>query len=145
MTDPNPAVAGEQATTEATAPDGRTAEAKPVSSDAATVATPASAKGKRKSTGGVPEHKKKQLNKKKSMASLITNAQPGDYYFAKFKGYAPWPSIICDESMLPETLLATRPVSTENSQGELREDYKEGGKNAKDRTYPVMFLETNEL
>lgn len=79
------------------------------------------------------------------MANLIPTAKPGDYFFAKFKGYPPWPSIICDESMLPETLLATRPVSTENSQGVLREDFQEGGKNAKDRTYPIMFLETNEL
>lgn len=147
MTDADPAVAGAQATTDATAPDGNPAEAEPTSTYAGptAAATPASAKGKRKSTGGVPEHKGKKLNRKKSMVNLITDAKPGDYYFAKFKGYAPWPSIICDESMLPETLLATRPVSTENSQGELRDDFKEGGKNVKDRTYPIMFLETNEL
>ncbi|KAF1351256.1 hypothetical protein BDV97DRAFT_398204 [Delphinella strobiligena] len=142
----DPAAAAEpQATTEANAPDGSTAEAETVTSDAATAATPASAKGKRKSVSGVPEHKKKAAGKRKSMANLIPTAKPGDYFFAKFKGYPPWPSIICDESMLPETLLATRPVSTENSQGELRADFQEGGKNAKDRTYPIMFLETNEF
>lgn len=140
----DPATAGEQATTEATAPDGETTQAEPTATDGP-AATPASAKGKRKSTSGVPEHKGKKLNKRKSMARLITDAEPGDYFFAKFKGYSPWPSIICPEDMLPETLLATRPVSTEDSQGNLREDFKEGGKNAKDRTYPIMFLETNEL
>lgn len=145
----DPATAGAQATTEATAPDGTNAEAETVPSDGAaadgTAATPASAKGKRKSTGGVPEHKNKKANKRKSMVNLVPDAQPGDYFFAKFKGFPPWPSIICDESMLPETLLASRPVSALNSQGDLREDFQPGGKNAKDRTYPIMFLETNEL
>ncbi|KAL1304017.1 hypothetical protein AAFC00_000458 [Neodothiora populina] len=141
----DPATAGEQATTEATGPDGQTAQAETAPSEGASAATPASAKGKRKSTGGVPEHKNKKANKRKSMVNIISGAQPGDYFFAKFKGYAPWPSIICDESMLPETLLATRPVSTINAQGELRADYREDGKNAKDRTYPIMFLETNEF
>lgn len=142
---PTPDAAGEATTTEATGPDGESAEAQPTSADGTAVATPASAKGKRKSGAGVPEHKNKKLNKRKSTVNLTLGAQPGDYFFAKFKGYAPWPSVICDEDMLPETLLATRPVSTENSQGELRADYQEGGKNAKDRTYPIMFLETNEL
>ena len=49
------------------------------------------------------------------------------------------------EEMLPESLLATRPVSTERADGTLRDDFKEGGKNVKDRTYPIMFLSTNEL
>lgn len=140
-TNADPAVAREQATTEATAPDGTTGEAETVKSDGA-AATPAS-KSKRKSTGGVPEHKNK--SKRKSLVPIISDAQPGDFYFAKFKGFAPWPSIICDESMLPETLLASRPVSAINAQGDLREDFLPGGKNARDRTYPVMFLQTNEL
>jgi hypothetical protein len=47
--------------------------------------------------------------------------------------------------MLPESLLASRPVSTTRADGSLRDDFKEGGKNAKERTFPVMFLGTNEL
>jgi hypothetical protein len=50
-----------------------------------------------------------------------------------------------DEEMLPESLLASRPVSTTRADGSLRDDFKEGGKNAKERTFPVMFLATNEL
>jgi len=145
VAEPDESTAAEQTTADADVPGEEKVEADPIASDSATAATPSSAKGKRKSSAGVPEHKNKKLNKKKSMANMITSAKPGDYFFAKFKGYAPWPSIVCDESMLPETLLATRPVSTENSQGELRADFQEGGKNVKDRTYPIMFLETNEL
>lgn len=141
-TDADPAVAEEQTTTEATAPEGTSGEAETAKPDDAAV-TPASSKGKRKSSAGVPEHKNK--NKRKSILPIISDAQPGDYYFAKFKGFAPWPSIICDESMLPETLLASRPVSALNAQGDLREDFLPGGKNARDRTYPIMFLQTNEL
>lgn len=47
--------------------------------------------------------------------------------------------------MLPEILLGTRPVSAKRADGSYREDFEEGGKNARDRTYPVMFLSTNEL
>jgi len=47
--------------------------------------------------------------------------------------------------MLPESLLATRPVSTKRPDGSYREDFEEGGKNQRDRTYPVMFMATNEL
>lgn len=61
------------------------------------------------------------------------------------KGYPPWPCIICDEEMLPETLLKTRPVSAKRLDGSYRDDFTEGGKNARDRTYPIMFLGTNEL
>lgn len=102
---------------------------------------------KRKSTGGVPEHKgKKAQGKRKSMpANLNLDAKPGQFFWARLKGYPPWPSVICDESMLPEVLLASRPVSTSRPDGSIREDFLEGGKNAKDRTYPIMFLSTNEL
>lgn len=102
---------------------------------------------KRKSTGGVPEHKgKKAVKNRKSLpAKLNLDAQPGQFFWARLKGYPPWPSVICDESMLPEVLLASRPVSTSRPDGTIREDFLEGGKNAKDRTYPIMFLSTNEL
>jgi len=42
--------------------------------------------------------------------------------------------------MLPETLLVKRPVSAMRIDGTYREDFLEGGKNAKDRRYPIMFL-----
>lgn len=102
-------------------------------------------KEKRKSVGGVPEHKSKKLNKKKSMPVLRLDCKPGEQYWARLKGYPPWPAIICDEQMLPESLLASRPVSTTRPDGTLRDDFKEGGKNAKERTFPIMFLSTNEL
>lgn len=61
------------------------------------------------------------------------------------RGYQPWPVIVCDEQMLPESLLSKRPVSAKRIDGTYREDFLEGGKNAKDRRYPVMFLGTNEF
>lgn len=61
------------------------------------------------------------------------------------KGYSPWPAIICDEEMLPQILLATRPNSTKQSDGTYTEHYKDGGKKVTERTFPVMFLQTNEL
>ncbi|KAL9108872.1 MAG: hypothetical protein Q9227_006403 [Pyrenula ochraceoflavens] len=112
--------------------------------------TPASTKkqanGKRKSTSGVPEHKNKKLNKKKS-AQKVTHldAEPGEYYFARLKSYPPWPSVICDEEMLPTSLLSTRPVTTRQQDGTYREAYGDGGKRAWERTFPIMFLHTNEF
>jgi len=97
---------------------------------------------KRASTG--PGSAKK-LNKKKSTVTLQLEAKPGDYYWARLKGYPPWPGIICDDDMLPESLLANRPVTAMRADGTYREDYAEGGKNVRDRTYPVMYLHTNEL
>lgn len=110
-------------------------------------ATPASSKKKekRKSTSGVPEHKAKKLNRKKSTVELHLNVQPGDFWFVQMKGYPPWPAVICDEEMLPITLLDKRPVSAARADGTYRADFEEGGKNARDRRYPVMFLGTNEL
>ena len=102
-------------------------------------------KQKRRSSAGVPEHKSKKLNRKKSMPALHLDAKPGDHYWAKMKGFPPWPSIICDEEMLPESLLANRPVTAMRPDGSYRTDYEEGGKNVKDRTYPVMYLDTFEL
>ena len=114
---------------------------------AGTKATPSSAnkKEKRKSVGGVPEHKSKKVNKKKSMPSLNLNIEPGQYWWARMKGYPPWPSIVCDEEMLPQTLIKSRPVSAARPDGSYREDFLEGNKNAKERTYPIMYLGTNEL
>jgi hypothetical protein len=102
--------------------------------------------GKRKSTGGVPEHKNKKLNKRKSMAKMThLDAQPGDYFYARLKSYPPWPSIICDESMLPLSLTSTRPITTKKEDGTYNEAYADGGKKVTDRTFPIMFLSTNEL
>ncbi|GKZ39158.1 hypothetical protein AbraIFM66950_011967, partial [Aspergillus brasiliensis] len=111
--------------------------------------TPASAKksgaAKRKSTGTVPEHKSKLNRKKSQIRTTHLNAQPGEYYLARLRSFPPWPSIICDEEMLPQTLLNTRPVTAQRPDGTYREDYADGGKRAHERTFPVMFFETNEF
>ena len=39
----------------------------------------------------------------------------------------------------------TRPVTAARPDGTYREDFADGGKRAGDRTYPVMYLYTNEL
>jgi hypothetical protein len=100
---------------------------------------------KRKSTGGVPEHKNKKLNRKASKIDLNLEIQPGELWLAVMKGYKNWPCIICDEEMLPESLLSKRPVSAMRPDGSYRPDFLAGGKNARDRRYPIMFLGTNEL
>lgn len=107
--------------------------------------TPASAKkaanGKRKSTGG-----NQKLSRKKSQhRTTHLDAKPGEYYLARLKSYPPWPAIICDEEMLPQTLLNTRPVTTKQADGTYKEPYADGGKRMHERTFPIMFLETNEL
>lgn len=107
--------------------------------------TSAPKKEKRKSSGGVPEHKKKNLSRKKSMPDLHLDVKPGQYWYCTMKGFKPWPSIVCDEEMLPESLLMKRPVSAMRPDGTYREDFMEGGKQVRDRRYPVMFLYTNEL
>jgi len=126
--------------------------APPAAADAPAEAngTPSTSKrpqnGKRKSTGGVPEHKTKKLNKKKSLPKITNlDAQPGEYYFARLKSYPPWPAIICDEGMLPHSLLSTRPVTTKQADGTYKEAYADGGKRVHERTFPIMFLHTNEL
>ncbi|KAH7123753.1 hypothetical protein B0J11DRAFT_320622 [Dendryphion nanum] len=113
----------------------------------ATNGTPAPKKGgnRRKSAASVPEHKKKTPAKKKGAATLHLDVEPGETWFVAMKGYPPWPVIICDEAMLPEALLMKRPVSARRVDGTYREDFREGGKNVKDRRYPVMFLGTNEF
>jgi hypothetical protein len=110
-----------------------------------TQASAGSSKPRRKS-GGVPEHKGKKLSKKASKAKMThIDAKPGDYFMVRLKGYPPWPGIICDESMLPASLLKSRPVTAAGPDGTYRADYQDGGSKAKDRTFPVMYLYTNEL
>lgn len=119
----------------------------PTDADATPAANATADKSKsRRRSSGVAEHKGKKLNKKASKAKLFhTNAQPGDHFLVKLKGYPQWPVIICDEEMLPETLIKTRPVTAKRADGTYREDYADGGKRANDRTFPVMYLRTNEL
>lgn len=130
---------------------GDSAEAAPAADAPATNGTSATPKAvngnsKRKSGAGVPEHKKKTPAKKKKAApELRLNVAPGEMYMVAMRGYQPWPVIICDEEMLPESLLSKRPVSAKRIDGTYREDFLEGGKNAKDRRYPIMFLGTNEF
>lgn len=116
--------------------------------DASTVVpvTPSAdkSKGRRKSTVGTDS--KKKLNRKNSKARIThMDAQPGDYFFVKLKGYPPWPAVVCDEDMLPDSLLKSRPVTAARQDGTYREDFADGGKRAADRTFPVMYLETNEF
>ena len=96
----------------------------------------------KKKSAGVPEHKTKKLNKKKSKPALTQlGARPGDYYLARMKGHPPWPSVICDEEMLPQSLIDTRPVTTKQPDGTFKKpEYADGGKRAYERTFPIMFL-----
>lgn len=128
----NDTVTAEESGADATAPDRETTSSTKKNQ-------------KRRSSAGVPEHKNKKLNRKKSVATLHLDAKPGDYYWARLKGFPPWPAIISDEDMLPEILLATRPVTAKRPDGSYRTDYQDDGKNVRDRTYPVMYLHTNEL
>ncbi|PTU23844.1 hypothetical protein P175DRAFT_0505630 [Aspergillus ochraceoroseus IBT 24754] len=109
--------------------------------------TPSSAKksgsSKRKSMGG---DNKSKLNRKKSMSRIThLDAKPGEYYLARLRSFPPWPAIVCDEEILPQSLLSTRPVTAQRPDGTYRDDYADGGKRAAERTFPVMFLETNEF
>ncbi|EAQ90892.1 hypothetical protein CHGG_02827 [Chaetomium globosum CBS 148.51] len=102
-------------------------------------------KSRRKSIGGGAA-KGKKLNKKASKPRMLNlDAEPGDHYFVKLKGFPQWPVIICDEDMLPASLLKSRPVTAKRADGTYREDYADGGKNVADRTFPVMYLHTNEF
>jgi hypothetical protein len=109
-------------------------------------ATPSNSKGKARRKSGVPEHKSKKLNKKASKAKMShVDASPGDYFFIRLKGYPLWPGIVCDWEILPENIRKIRPVTAANADGVYREDFADGGKNIHDRTFPVMYLFTNEL
>lgn len=102
-------------------------------------------KPKRKSTSGIPEHRARKVNKKKSQLITHIDAKPGDYYLARMKGHPAWPAIICDEEILPPIMLSQRGVSARRPDGTFREDYADGGKRVNERTFPVLFLATNEL
>lgn len=110
-------------------------------------ATPASAKSKsRRKSSGVPEHKSKKSGKKGVKASNShVDAKPGDYFYIRLKGFPLWPGIVCSEDMLPSTLLNSRPVTAAKPDGSYREEYQEGGKRVQDRTFPCMYLSTQEL
>ncbi|KAJ8126142.1 hypothetical protein O1611_g7497 [Lasiodiplodia mahajangana] len=114
--------------------------------DNANDAVPAPVKShpRRKSTGVADKGKK--LNRKASKAKILhLDAKPGDHYFAKLKGFPPWPVVICEEDMLPQNMLSSRPVTAARPDGTYREDFADGGKRAGDRTFPVMYLHTNEF
>lgn len=127
---------------EASAPVESAAKAETAAPAATT--SKAKAPARRKSTAAAD--KGKTLNKKGSKAQILhVDAQPGDHYFIKLKGFPQWPCIICDEDMLPHALLKSRPVSAARADGEYREDFADGGKNVANRTFPIMYLATNEL
>jgi hypothetical protein len=108
-----------------------------------TTATPVStSKSNNKKKTSTPKGK---LQRKKSMPNLHLDVEAGQYWYVRMKGYAAWPAIVCDEDMLPVSLLERRPVSAMRPDGTWREDFLENGKNVRDRRYPVMFLGTNEL
>ena len=106
-------------------------------------AQPSASKSKSRRKSAVPEHK---VKKKASKAKMThTDARPGEYFYLKLKGYPAWPVIVCDEGMLPEVLLKSRPVTAARPDGSYRSDFADGGAKEKERTFPVMFLQTNEL
>lgn len=104
----------------------------------------AASNNRRKSGGGSAT--RKSLSKKNSKARIThLDAKPGDHFLVKLKGFPEWPAIICDESMLPQALLTSRPVTAARPDGTYAEAYADGGKRVNDRTFPVMYLHTNEL
>jgi len=104
----------------------------------------ASAKGRRKSTAA--DNKAKTLKKKASKAKVLNlDAKPGDHFFAKLKGFPPWPVVICAEDMLPKNMSSSRPVTAAREDGTYRDDFADGGRRVADRTFPVMYLYTNEF
>ncbi|OIW35364.1 hypothetical protein CONLIGDRAFT_566910 [Coniochaeta ligniaria NRRL 30616] len=121
-------------------------EATATTSAAGESTTPSKPKdnSRRKSTGTAGG--KKNLKKKGSMARIThLDCKPGDHYFVRGKGWTKWPGVICDEEMLPAALLKSRPVTAMRVDGTYREDVADGGKRVVDRTYPVMYLQTNEF
>ncbi|KAI5923274.1 hypothetical protein F4810DRAFT_213734 [Camillea tinctor] len=136
------------ATTNAETENGAGADAADAAAVEAEEASPGNDKSKaRRKSSGAPDHAKgKKLNKKASKAKIQhLDAKPGDHYFAKLKGFPPWPVIVCEEDMLPQNMLNSRPVTAARPDGTYREDFADGGKRAGDRTYPVMYLYTNEF
>lgn len=123
-----------------------TSAIEPTTTRAAASGTPASTRvttngSTKKKSSAVPEHRSKKLNKKKSKPTLRLDAEPGQLYLARLKGHPAWPSMICDEEMLPASLLKSRPITTAQPDGSFKKpDYAEGGKRAAERTFPIMFL-----
>ncbi|KAI1488165.1 hypothetical protein F5X96DRAFT_105181 [Biscogniauxia mediterranea] len=137
-----------EATTNAETENGAGADAADTTAVEAEETSPGADKSKaRRKSSGAPDHAKgKKLNKKASKAKILhLDAKPGDHYFAKLKGFPPWPVIVCEEDMLPQNMLNSRPVTAARPDGTYREDFADGGKRAADRTYPVMYLYTNEF
>lgn len=113
-----------------------------------TTGTPASASKPqaRRKSGGVPEHKGRKLNKKASKPKMLhTDAKSGDYFYVRIKGYPLWPGIVCAEDMLPPTLLKNRPAGAAMADGTYRPGYEDGGPKVKDRSFPVMYLQSNDF
>lgn len=115
--------------------------------EAGTEAPALSSKSKaRRKSSGIPEHRVKKLNKKASRAKMShPDAQPGNYFMIRLKGYPLWPAIVAEESMLPTSLLKSRPNSAAKTDGVWGPGYEEGGNKVNDRSFPVMYLHTNEL
>ncbi|KAL3475389.1 hypothetical protein BJX99DRAFT_247594 [Aspergillus californicus] len=149
----SPEAPAEKPDTSAETPDAKKSDegaAAPAESEpaAAQVAngTPSSVKkssSKRKSTGGDTRNK---LNRKKSQARLThLDAKAGEYYLARLRSFPAWPAIVCDDEILPKALSEHPPVTARGKDGTYREDYADGGKRVAERTFPIMFLHTNEF
>jgi hypothetical protein len=138
---PTSAAADATATEAGPQDDTETAAEPPVADTNGTPAAQKVSADKKKSTS-TP----KKLNKKKSSAKITNlDATPGEHYFARLKSFPPWPAIVCDEAMLPAILRNTRPVTPKKPDGTYNEPYADGGKKVNERTFPIMFLGTNEL
>lgn len=146
--------ASEEAQAEAKA-EGEAAEAAPAKAEgeAATAedapaeanGTPASAKksskNRRSSTGAT-----QKLNRRKSQNRIThLDAKPGQYYMARLRSFAPWPAIICDDEILSESFNESRPVTAMQKDGSYKGEYADGGRRTHERTFPVMFLGSNDL
>ncbi|CAM1507190.1 Fc.00g068310.m01.CDS01 [Cosmosporella sp. VM-42] len=141
MKDATEAPAAEEAAAESSAPP---ADGEPAPAEVA-VKTP-TAKGKPRRKSVATASKSKALNRKSSKARLTNlDAKPGDHFLVKLKGFPAWPAIICDESMLPQALVDSRPMTAARPDGTYHEPYADGGKRANDRSFPVMYLFTNEF
>ena len=147
-TDENPAHSNEHSEAPATTQETETMESAVNTTAEAgdALATPNSNKkavngSSKKKSAAVPEHKSKKLNKKKSKVNLHLDAVPGELFLARMKGHQPWPSVICDEEMLPTILINSRPVTAALPDGTFKKpEYADGGKRANERTFPIMFL-----
>ncbi|RYC63713.1 hypothetical protein CHU98_g2484 [Xylaria longipes] len=133
-------------TTEGTKPTADLEKTTDDAGDNANDTTPSAAKSQSRRKSTAVADKGKKLNRKASKAKILhLDAKPGDHYFAKLKGFPPWPIVICEEDMLPQNMLNSRPVTAARPDGTYRDDFADGGKRAGDRTFPVMYLHTNEF